>query len=562
MILASDKKAWPLYLSIGNIHSSIRNKPSKRAWVLVAYLPTASFLNPKPLRTTLEGRLFHQCLDVILAPLKAVAKEGVQMVDSLGDVRHCFPKLAAYLADYPEQLLINVAAGYNSPTTTASFHDLGDACAHPPRTREWILDGIKRAKAEADPENIDAYKKVAKLWGLNGVHKPFWRDMPDYQPELCVAPDILHGLHRFWRDHILQWVIFLVGKDELDKRVKAIQPIIGTRHFKSGISHLSQWTGKEDRELQRILFAVIVGAPKLSPMALRCLRQFHEFLYLAQYRSHNPDTLEYMRDALTAFHRHKGTFIKNGARLGKNGNTNHFCIPKLAALHSYIRHIPEMGSSPQFSTEITENCHQSMAKQAYRATNKRDFETQMCYYLDRTDRVALTEELRQWHDEQEQHNSLEESIQNHSSNYQELARSLFHSPDEPMTRLARRNARGHIWHNVTPHMQRQSLQGIAIKYRLVEFLADLKDYLDKCGEFQSQGLSYTDNIVDVWFNCRIQLPLVQDDDEQAEARTVQALPPSDTLPYGRGSCVLVFDGKDRRDAESTRLNGSFLPASC
>jgi hypothetical protein len=42
---AGDKHAWPLYLSIGNIHSSIRNKPSNNAWKLIAYIPTAIFLD-------------------------------------------------------------------------------------------------------------------------------------------------------------------------------------------------------------------------------------------------------------------------------------------------------------------------------------------------------------------------------------------------------------------------------------------------------------------------------------------------------------------------------------
>jgi len=38
---SGDGKVWPLYMSIGNIRSSIHNKPTSHAWVLVAILPNS-----------------------------------------------------------------------------------------------------------------------------------------------------------------------------------------------------------------------------------------------------------------------------------------------------------------------------------------------------------------------------------------------------------------------------------------------------------------------------------------------------------------------------------------
>ncbi|CAG8741761.1 7144_t:CDS:2, partial [Acaulospora colombiana] len=189
-VFAGDKKAWPLYLSIGNIKSSVRNKPRNRAW----------------------------CMSVILEPLKHIPTNGLPMTDSVGAVRLCFPRLAAYLADYPEQVLINVARSNASPTTTASYRNLGDPFLFPPRTRDYIVQAISQVKAKVDPANVGAYQRAAKKIGLNGVDQPFWKDLPGYMPNVCVAPDILHGVHRFWRDHVLDWVINLVGAEELDRR--------------------------------------------------------------------------------------------------------------------------------------------------------------------------------------------------------------------------------------------------------------------------------------------------------------------------------------------------------
>ena len=97
---------------------------------------------------------------------------------------------------------------------------------------------------------------------LSGVHKPFWEDLPGYEAHLCLAPDLFHGVIRFGRDHMLKWTKRLVGVTEFDARLKVLQDIPGFRSFKKGINHLSQLTGREDREIQRVTVPLIAGAPK------------------------------------------------------------------------------------------------------------------------------------------------------------------------------------------------------------------------------------------------------------------------------------------------------------
>ncbi|KAF8448221.1 hypothetical protein BGX38DRAFT_1093285 [Terfezia claveryi] len=36
---SGDKKLWPIFMSLGNIPSDIRNKPSWQAWILIGLLP-------------------------------------------------------------------------------------------------------------------------------------------------------------------------------------------------------------------------------------------------------------------------------------------------------------------------------------------------------------------------------------------------------------------------------------------------------------------------------------------------------------------------------------------
>lgn len=93
IILASDKtqlsthsgnvKAWPVYLSIGNIEVNVRKTTSKRAWILVAKVPVHPFskteFNTGERMKTMAGRmpgilsqkLFHKCMSIPLSKLRS-----------------------------------------------------------------------------------------------------------------------------------------------------------------------------------------------------------------------------------------------------------------------------------------------------------------------------------------------------------------------------------------------------------------------------------------------------------------------------------------------------------
>ena len=48
---SGDKKAWPVYLTIGNTHSRMRNSPSKMTIILVALLPVPLKFSSKTVKT-------------------------------------------------------------------------------------------------------------------------------------------------------------------------------------------------------------------------------------------------------------------------------------------------------------------------------------------------------------------------------------------------------------------------------------------------------------------------------------------------------------------------------
>ena len=91
---------------------------------------------------------------------------------------------------------------------------------------------------------------------------------------------------------------------------KALPPYPGFFVPRKPYREVSQWQGKEMRNLGRCLLGVLAAAlaqpdqVQVAPFrrVLVCVRSLLDFSLMAQYRSHTPETLEYMNEYLRKFH--------------------------------------------------------------------------------------------------------------------------------------------------------------------------------------------------------------------------------------------------------------------
>ncbi|KAJ7443260.1 hypothetical protein FB451DRAFT_1056990, partial [Mycena latifolia] len=90
------------------------------------------------------------------------------------------------------------------------------------------------------------------------------------------------------------------------------------------------------------------------------------------------------------FHAHKQIFIDLDAR------KNDFNFPKLHSLDHYERLIHLFGSADGFNTESPERLHIDYAKNAYRASNRKDYIDQMTLWLQRQESVARFTAFQEW----------------------------------------------------------------------------------------------------------------------------------------------------------------------
>ncbi|RPD75308.1 hypothetical protein L226DRAFT_462412 [Lentinus tigrinus ALCF2SS1-7] len=363
-----NKTAYPVYMTIGNLPKDIRCKPSRRGQILLAYLPTTRLLHitNKAARRRMLANLFHGCLSQILEPLAAVGLTGMPIASGDGIVRRGHPILAVYVGDYPEQVLVTCCKTGECPKCPVPRDEVGDTCdtSRPLRKLQEVLDAL-----DTLDEGPRAFKKACEAIGFKPIVQPFWANLPYTNIYYAITPDILHQLYQGVVKHLISWIREAFGDEEIDARCRRFPPNHHLRHFSKGISNMSRVTGKEHQDICRILLGLIVGLPLPNGISsvrlVRATRAVLDFLYLAQYTTHTSRTLRLLDDALEAFHANK-------------------------------RSIEFYGTTDNYDTQYSERLHIDMAKDAYRATNKKDELTQMTKWLERREKILRHEKYIAW----------------------------------------------------------------------------------------------------------------------------------------------------------------------
>ena len=351
--------------------------------MLVGYLPVTkleSFMEKS--RSVVTYQLFHQCMESLLAPLKIVGKEGMEMTCADGWVRRVYTILAAYVADFPEQCLVACCLKSRCPQCLVLRDERGSPAWSHPRDQKKTAEILRQHAEGLKPTAFVSQG----LWPV----KPFWANLPHTNIFRCFTPDIHHQLHKgIFKDHFVSWSTEVVdgGSDEVDRRFKSMSKHPILRHFKNGISLVSQWTGNEYKNMEKVFLGVIAGA--VDERVIRAVRAVIDFISYARFEVHTERSLENMDRAWSAIHETKKIFLELGIRTGFN-------IPKFHSMIHYVPAVRSHGSLDGYNTESPERLHIDFAKVPFRAGNRRDYTAQMATWMSRNDAVQRHEMFLRW----------------------------------------------------------------------------------------------------------------------------------------------------------------------
>ncbi|TFY56536.1 hypothetical protein EVJ58_g7581 [Rhodofomes roseus] len=259
-------------------------------------------------------------------------------------------------------------------------HHLDDGFTQGRRSQELTEELVRR---------LDA-KQLWEEYGIVANVIPYTNDFPRADIHEILSGDLLHQLIKPFKDHGVDWTIEYLkieyGEaraaeilDEIDRRIAAMPPFVGLRHFHQG-RNFKQWTGDDSRALMKIWLAAIKG---LVPREIVCMtREYLEFAYRIRHPIQTDTKLDECEAHLAQYHHHREFLRHAGVR------PEGFSIPRQHSHGHMPRHTWNFGALYGLCTSLTESKHIKAVKEPWRRSNRYRALGQMLTTNQRLDKLA------------------------------------------------------------------------------------------------------------------------------------------------------------------------------
>ncbi len=401
------------------------------AVLLLALLPVPPKLAKSSAADKLQRQINADTLQgvfkLIFEPLRDTTHQGVPIDCADGKIRRCFPILSGWIADHMENVTLHGIKTNACPKCEVPPEELGTGANHH-RARNYArYERYERENWPLGPESDDTRDTFATR-GIKIGQNVFEGLERVSTPDLHM-PDLLHTIYLGLFKHMMDWIQGFLKKHSrqqaFDDAWKALPPYPGFFAPKKAYREVTQWQGKEMRNLGRCLLGVLAVALRqpdstqvqLFKRALTCVGSLLDFTMMAQYRSHTDETIQYMVDYAKRFHETKDIFLEfrvskqtqakadeqrrelrrqrtlenpsvakpkrprvreqdrqeeNDQRMDLIHAESHFNFIKMHLISHFRDHIYQFGNIPMYSTEFGELAHKEQIKDGWRRSNKID----------------------------------------------------------------------------------------------------------------------------------------------------------------------------------------------
>ncbi|KAJ3858282.1 hypothetical protein EV359DRAFT_69134 [Lentinula novae-zelandiae] len=211
-----------------------------------------------------------------------------------GHFRQAIDELAAFIADYPEQVYLS---GIVQGWCNALFSEL-DKGAGDCRTRK--LDQILHEEYGGEGRT---------LWDNFGMDEhviPFTEYFPRADIHMMLLPDLLHQIIKgCFKDTLVEWVMEYLTLEHGKGRANEILDDIDQH-----LAAFKQWTGDDSKALMKIFLSAI--AEYLPEEMMKCLASFLDFYYLVRRSDIDKTFLKAIEKSIEMFNHYREIFKTSG----------------------------------------------------------------------------------------------------------------------------------------------------------------------------------------------------------------------------------------------------------
>ncbi len=244
---------------------------------------------------------------------------------------------------------------------------------YPPTHSDWVQPWDNFAW-EHDLVNIHNGMMIDKLHQLyKGIVKYTIQWVQEAIEEWTKQDKNKTGAPKRWKKGQIRDITKCSYVEQLDHRFKQIPAYTGLKIFNNApFSEIKQWTGNEQKAIIKQLSPVL--APILTekhPEAMQFVRAVVDLVMLAEYRTHDEDTLGYLDQAISRIDNLK-EYFRNLRPKDKHTGEGQFNFPKFHVLVHYTDFIKNFGTLDGFDSATPETGHKDQVKEPYSRTNKQD----------------------------------------------------------------------------------------------------------------------------------------------------------------------------------------------
>ncbi|KAF9034770.1 hypothetical protein BJ165DRAFT_1604623 [Panaeolus papilionaceus] len=386
-------KMYPMILRPAWLPREIRNASGNGGGVLVGYMPVVEDPYDPKSRTAAQKEefahfrreLYQKILEKVFKTLRCRSHYGEAHKCADGISRVLYPGILIESQDAEEAANFcgcrSAQAHHPCPKCLVFSLDLskfsGPFELRTPSSMKNVLVQASNAETKGEKEAI------LKASGMHNINHFLWK-FRFADPYKAYSYDTLHSddLGK-WGKHL--WPVLLDALEKRNQKGRVTQRMAAfprwsqLKHFNSVTT--TQFTdGQAFYDILKCILPCIVDFLPKNSVLVHCIRAYLRFRILVSLKCMTTSRLDQLKKAISVYEQHcKGVTRE----YGKNFN-----FLKQHAISHVIQDIQEKGTVDNFSTRTGEGFQQE-ASQAYKQTNMKNAEHQMCVIDEKQEAVAL-----------------------------------------------------------------------------------------------------------------------------------------------------------------------------